>query len=79
MQTERKANPFAVQVPSTIMSYSAEVLNELAPAARKMLGIPEDHYTGLIVGFGYPEIKYARGVQKERKGKIHRYSEDKKK
>ena len=29
----------------------------------------------LIVGFGYPEIIYARGVQKERKHKIHRYSE----
>lgn len=48
------------------MSYSAEVLNELAPAARMMLNIPEDHYMGLIVGFGYPEICYARGVQKER-------------
>ena len=64
---------------TTIMSYSAEVLNELSPSARKMLGIPEDHYTGLIVGFGYPEIRYARGVQKERKGKIHRYSLDTKK
>lgn len=63
---------------TTIMSYSAEVLNELAPAARKMLNIPEDHYTGLIVGFGYPEIQYARGVQKERKGKVHRYTEEKK-
>ena len=60
---------------STIMSYSAEVLNELAPEARAMLNIPKDHYTGLIVGFGYPEIEYARGVQKERKRKIHRYSE----
>ena len=59
-----------------IMSYSAEVLNELAPKARKMLNIPEDHYTGLIIGFGYPEIPYARGSQKERKGKIHRYSKD---
>lgn len=63
---------------TTIMSYSAEVLNELAPAARKMLNIPEDHYMGLIVGFGYPEIRYARGVQKERRGKVHRYSEDRK-
>lgn len=61
------------------MSYSAEVLNELAPAARKMLNIPEDHYMGLIVGFGYPEIRYARGVQKERRGKVHRHSEGKKK
>ena len=60
---------------STIMSYSAEVLNELAPEARAMLNIPKDHYTGLIVGFGYPEIEYARGVQKDRKRKIHRYSE----
>ena len=60
---------------TTIMSYSAEVLNELATEARAMLNIPKDHYTGLIVGFGYPEIEYARGVQKERKRKIHRYSE----
>ena len=60
---------------TTIMSYSAEVLNELAPEARAMLNIPKDHYTGLIVGFGYPEIEYARGVQKDRKRKIHRYSE----
>ena len=44
-----------------IMSYSSEVLNELAPKVREMLGIPNDHYTGLIVGFGYPEIRYARG------------------
>ena len=60
---------------TTIMSYSAEVLNELAPKAREMLNIPKDHYTGLIVGFGYPEIPYARGVQKNRSAKTHRYSE----
>ncbi|MCR4676820.1 MAG: nitroreductase family protein [Sphaerochaetaceae bacterium] len=60
---------------TTIMSYSAEVLNELAPEARDMLGIPKGHYMGLIVGFGYPEIEYARGVQKDRKNKIHRYSD----
>ena len=60
---------------TTIMSYSAEVLNELAPKAREMLDIPKDHYTGLIVGFGYPEIQYARGVQKDRRAKTHRYSE----
>lgn len=59
---------------TAIMSYSAEVLNELAPEARKMLNIPEDHYTKLIVGFGYTEITYARGVQKDRAGKIQRYS-----
>lgn len=58
------------------MSYSAEALNELAPRAREMLNIPRDHYTGLIVGFGYPEIKYARGVQKDRGRKIHRYTQE---
>ena len=58
------------------MSYPAEVLNELAPRAREMLNIPRDHYTGLIVGFGYPEIEYARGVQKDRGGKIHRYTQE---
>ena len=62
---------------TTIMSYSAEVLNELAPEARAMLNIPKDHYTGLIIGFGYPEIKYARGVQKGRSAKTHRYTEEK--
>jgi hypothetical protein len=58
------------------MSYPAEVLNELAPQAREMLGIPQNHYTKLMVGFGYPEICYARGVQKDRSAKIHRYSQD---
>ena len=60
-----------------IMSYAAEVLNELAPEARKMLNIPADHYTGLIVGFGYPEIRYARGVQKDEGAKVHRFSKEK--
>lgn len=63
---------------TAIMSYPAEVLNELAPNAREMLNIPKDHYTGIIVGFGYPEIRYARGVQKDRKLRVHRYSNEKK-
>lgn len=60
------------------MSYPAEVLNELAPRAREMLNIPRDHYTGLVVGFGYPEIEYARGVQKDRGDKIHRDTRERK-
>ena len=59
---------------TAILSYPAEVLNELSPKARELLNIPRDHYTGLIVGFGYPEIEYARGVQKDRGRKIHRYT-----
>ena len=57
-----------------IMSYPSDVLCELAPEAREMLGIPADHYMKLIVGFGYPEIPYARGVQKNRR-KVHRWTE----
>ena len=59
------------------MSYAADVLRELAPEARDMLGIPKYHYMGLIVGFGYPEIYYARGVQKDRNNKVHRYTKRK--
>jgi hypothetical protein len=59
------------------MSYSASVINDV-PGARRMLGIPDDHYLGLIIGFGYPEIVYARGVQKDRRSKIHRFTTDKK-
>ena len=70
---ELLANGFGLG--TVIMSYPAEVIEQLAPVARDMLGIPTDHYMRLIVGFGYPEIPYARGVQKERHGKIHRYSE----
>jgi NAD-dependent dihydropyrimidine dehydrogenase PreA subunit/nitroreductase len=58
---------------TTIMSYSASVINDVS-GARKMLGIPDDHYMGLIIGFGYPEITYARGVQKDRSAKIHRFT-----
>lgn len=70
------ANAFGLG--TVIMSYSADVLQELAPEADRMLGIPCNHYRHLIVGFGYPEIKYARGVQKDRRNKIHRYTEEKK-
>ena len=58
---------------TVIMSYPADVLCELSPAARQMLDIPEDHFTKLLVGFGYPEIHYARGTQKSGK-KVHRYT-----
>ena len=64
---ELLANAFGLG--TIIMSYPADVLIELAPEAKKMLHIPQDHYMKLIVGFGYPEIPYARGVQKDRKTK----------
>jgi ferredoxin len=68
---ELLANSFGLG--TVIMSYPSEVI-ESNKEARKMLNIPENHYMKLIVGFGYPEIRYARGVQKDRKEKIHRYS-----
>lgn len=58
------------------IGYPSDVICELAPEARKLLGIPEDHYMKLIVGFGYPEIPYARGAQKDRSAKIHRYTKE---
>ena len=70
---ELLANSFGLG--TIIMSYPAEVIEQLAPVARDMIGIPADHYMRLIVGFGYPEIPYARGVQKDCSGRIHRYTE----
>lgn len=67
------ANAFGLG--TIIMSYPSEVI-QYNPEARKLLNIPENHYMKLIVGFGYPEIKYARGVQKDRRNKIHRYTEE---
>ena len=62
---------------TVIMSYPSDVICELAPEAREMLGIPSDHYMKLIVGFGYPEISYARGTQKNQR-KVHRWTEQSK-
>ena len=44
----------------------------MLPDVRALLQIPEDHYFGEALGFGYPEFSYARGVQKQGKAKIHR-------
>jgi nitroreductase len=67
----------ALGLGTTIMSYSVSVIQDV-PGARKMLGIPDDHYMGLIIGFGYPETPYARGVRKDRSSKVHRFTTDKK-
>ena len=46
-----------------MMTYPKDVL-ELMPDIKEMLEIPEDHFIGMILGFGWPEIHYARGVQR---------------
>lgn len=46
---------------------------EQMPEVKSKLGIPENHYVGMVIGFGYPEIQYARGVQKKmQSSRIHR-------
>ena len=47
-------------------------LLRMMPELQALLQIPEEHYVGSAIGFGYPEFTYARGVQKDGKAKIHR-------
>ena len=47
-----------------MMSFCLDVL-DLMPDIKEMLQIPKDHDYHMAVGFGYPEIRYARGAQKE--------------
>lgn len=49
---------------AVIMTFPLDYLN-LMPRVKEMLRIPEDHYVPMIIGFGYPEITYRRGVQKK--------------
>lgn len=55
---------------SIIMSYCIDVL-ALMPDILSYLQIPENHYFSIAVGFGYSEIKYVRGVQKEGEYKVN--------
>ena len=46
---------------------------EQMPEIKAMLRIPDHHYVGMLIGFGYPEIRYARGVQRKiEQSRIHR-------
>lgn len=57
---------------AVMLTFPLAVL-DLMPEIKAELDIPENHCIGIIVGFGYPEISYARGVQKSVSGKrIHR-------
>lgn len=49
---------------SIIMTFPVAALSHMLEV-EKMLNIPKDHYYCCIIGFGYPEIEYARGVQRE--------------
>lgn len=38
-------------------------INDLVPAARRTLGIPDDHLIGYVMAFGPPAVHYPRTVQ----------------
>ncbi len=55
-----------------MMTFPKDALKNM-PAIRAMLQIPEDHYVGVMLGFGWPEIRYARGTQRGvEETRIHR-------
>lgn len=57
---------------SVMLTFPLDALEQM-PDIKAMLNIPNHHYIGMIIGFGYPEIKYVRGVQREmEQSRIHR-------
>ncbi len=46
-----------------MMTFPKDALKNM-PEIRAMLRIPEDHYVGVMLGFGWPEIRYTRGTQR---------------
>ena len=59
---------------AVIMTFPLGALENM-PEVKALLEIPENHYAGVIIGFGYPEIAYARGTQRElSSARIHRIS-----
>lgn len=57
---------------SVMLTFPLNVLERM-PDIKAMLQIPENHYIGMLIGFGYPQIQYARGSQKTiEPARIHR-------
>ena len=56
-------------IGSIILTFPVAALSHM-PEIQKMLQIPDAHYYCCILGFGYPQITYARGVQREGIAKI---------
>ena len=49
---------------AVMLSYFVGFLNN-APELWELFGIPKNHCVAAVVGFGYPELHYSRGVQRE--------------
>ncbi len=61
-----------------MMSFPKDALRNM-PEIEALLRIPETHYVGVMLGFGWPEIRYARGTQRGvEEERIHRlrFTED---
>jgi len=57
-----------------MMTFPKDALKNMR-SIRAMLCIPENHYVGAMLGFGWPEIRYARGTQRGiEQARIHRLS-----
>ena len=55
-----------------MMTFPKDALKNMR-SIRAILCIPEDHYVGVMLGFGWPEIRYARGTQRGiEEARIHR-------
>lgn len=49
---------------AVIMTFPIDAMENM-PRIKSMLSIPENHCMDVIIGFGYPEIHYARGTQRK--------------
>lgn len=57
---------------AVMLTFPLDTLH-LMPDIEALLHIPKEHYIPMIIGFGYPQITYRRGVQKTmEKSRIHR-------
>ena len=57
---------------AVMMTFPKDALKNM-PGIYAKLQIPENHYVGVMIGFGWPEIRYARGTQRRvEPGRIHR-------
>lgn len=54
---------------SIIMTYPVGALSKM-PEIRKLLNISEERHFDCMIGFGYPDVRYVRGVQREDNIKI---------
>lgn len=55
-----------------LLTFPLGVLHTM-PEVKALLQIPEEHYIGMLIGFGWPEIPYRRGTQRPiEEGRIHR-------